>query len=69
MLCELVFSVTIAVLYVTEAAVHLQDLQQDFTVDATSDEKADFFLAFFLMGGGVGWVRLYFIYENIFQND
>lgn len=50
MLCELVFSVTMAVLHVTEAAVHLQDLQQDLTVGATSD----FFLAFFLRGEGWG---------------
>lgn len=62
----LVFSVTIAALRVTEAAVHLQDLKQDLTVAAIDNGKSRFVLAFFFFF--FPGVRLYLIYENIFQN-
>lgn len=59
MLCELISSVTIAALHVTEAAVHLQDLQQDLTAEAIDNGKSRYFSGFVFWGEWVGRVRLY----------
>lgn len=70
MLCELVFSVTIAALHVTEAAVHLQDLQQDLIAGTTDNGKRQIFFWLFLGRRGERRMWDYISWnENIFQNN